>query len=38
MNTPELEKFVKENYADDLNNPYFQFEPIELFKDGKCIS
>ena len=33
--TPELEKFVKERYSDDLDNPYFQFDSIELFKNDK---
>jgi len=29
--TPELEKFVKEKYEMDYNNPYFKFSPLELF-------
>jgi hypothetical protein len=29
--TPELERFVEEHYSDDLNNPYFDFEPLQLF-------
>jgi len=29
--TPELEKVVKTKYEMDLNNPYFQFSPLELF-------
>merc|ERR1719453_1764857 len=29
--TPELERFVEEHYSDDLNNPYFDFEPVQLF-------
>ena len=33
--TPELEDFVEKRYADDLNNNFFQFETIELFKQGK---
>ncbi len=33
--TPDLEKFVERHYADDLNNPYFQFDGIELFRDQK---
>jgi hypothetical protein len=32
--TPELERFVEERYADDLNNPYFQFSPIQLYVDS----
>jgi hypothetical protein len=32
--TPDLEKFVEQHYADDLNNPYFQFSPIKLFVDS----
>mmetsp|Transcript_4243 Transcript_4243/g.5508 ORF Transcript_4243/g.5508 Transcript_4243/m.5508 type:complete len:378 (-) Transcript_4243:158-1291(-) len=31
--TPELEKFVEEQYADDLHNPYFHFSPLTLFPD-----
>mmetsp|Transcript_29459 Transcript_29459/g.35043 ORF Transcript_29459/g.35043 Transcript_29459/m.35043 type:complete len:329 (-) Transcript_29459:497-1483(-) len=30
--TPELEIFVEDRYATDLNNTYFQFSPIELFR------
>jgi hypothetical protein len=29
--TPDLERFVEERYADDLNNPYFHFSPIQLY-------
>ena len=32
--TPELEKFIEERYADDLNNPYFQFSPLKLYVDS----
>ena len=31
--TPELEKFIEDYYWDDLNNPYFQFKPIQLFEE-----
>jgi len=29
--TPELEIFVEEQYKNDFNNPYFDFNPIELY-------
>ncbi len=29
--TLELEAFVEEKYADDLNNPFFYVDPIQLF-------
>jgi hypothetical protein len=32
--TPDLEKFVEQRYADDLNNPYFQLTPIKLYVDS----
>jgi hypothetical protein len=34
--TPELEKIVEERYADDMNNTFFHFEPMDLFKDEKA--
>ncbi len=30
--TPELERFVEEHYADDLNNPYFDVGDVKLFE------
>ncbi len=30
--TPELEKFVEIHFADDYNNPYFQFSDLKLFE------
>ncbi len=29
--TPELERMVEERYAEDIDNPYFKFEPFKLF-------
>eukprot|EP00558_Chaetoceros_sp_UNC1202_P007240 CAMPEP_0197248216 /NCGR_PEP_ID=MMETSP1429-20130617/36451_1 /TAXON_ID=49237 /ORGANISM="Chaetoceros sp., Strain UNC1202" /LENGTH=117 /DNA_ID=CAMNT_0042709345 /DNA_START=146 /DNA_END=499 /DNA_ORIENTATION=- len=29
--TPELERFVEQHYADDYNNPYYQFSDMKLF-------
>lgn len=29
--TPDLERFVERQYADDLNNPFFQFDPLILY-------
>lgn len=31
--TPELEKFVETHYADDLQNQYFHFSPVNLYTD-----
>ena len=30
--TPELEEFVENHYKDDLENDFFSFKPIQLFK------
>ena len=32
--TQELETFVEDRYADDLNNPYFSFEEMILFPES----
>lgn len=33
--TPKLEQFVEDHYADDLDNIYYDFDPIHLFKVDK---
>ena len=29
--TAELERFVEEQYVDDLENPFYKFDPILLY-------
>jgi hypothetical protein len=31
--TPKLEVLIEERYADDLDNPYFSFSPLQLFEE-----
>jgi len=32
--TPKLERFVEAHYADDYDNPYFEFDPLKLYDDN----